>query len=175
MISLKEYVSQAETPPNKVLKVRVLSCSGVESYTNAAGQQCSMFNATVADGTSFAIVKCYDAKQVQKFTIDAGLMILNSIRHPSHIALTVKSIVALTAVPDVPDSIRNAAKTTPTDSITSITDALHAPATSLTTNKRAKWRKLRLQKKEWLGNCCNLQVLSGTIILDSTLNMQGMH
>ena len=59
------------------LKVRVFSSTTVQNYTNAAGQQRTMFSAIVADSSSFMTVKCYDVKH-SKFVANAGLMLLNT-------------------------------------------------------------------------------------------------
>ena len=158
MISLKQLSAMDDAPCNKALKVRVLSSTTVQNYSNAAGQQRTMFSAVVADSSSFLTVKCYDVKHHSKFVADAGLMLLNTINHKTHLALTLKSIVALTDPPTVPPEIIAAASKPSSDAVTAIEEMLHSPSSTVSTIKGKVVQTTPTKVKEWAGNSCQLQV-----------------
>ena len=81
MISLQDYLSMNSPPINKALKVKVLRCSSIEKYKNAAGMETSMFTATVADDRGHSTVKCYSENHLPKFNTGSGVMIMNAINH----------------------------------------------------------------------------------------------
>ena len=162
MISLKDYLSMDSPPLNKALKVKVLRCSTIEKYKNAAGMERSMFTATVADDSGHTTIKCYSENHLPKFNAGSGVMIMNGINHKTHIAVTVKTVVALAAAPAVPEDIVSAALRPKAAAITSIEDALLTPTTLLTTVKGKLTRTSPAKLKEWSGRSCNLQVRQAT-------------